>query len=315
MSKSTEIQNSDPRGTIVVAGASGGAGRRVVEAFRAAGWEVRVYRRGTDLGEFARGADVIFNGMNPPMYHNWRELIPAITRQVIAAARVSGATILMPGNLYVYGDQPGPWADDTPHRPCSRKGEIRAEMERSYRAAADEGVRTIILRGGDFIDPANPDTLLNMLVLKKLKAGKITAMGRAEARRSYAYLPDMARAFVALAERRDSLPAFTALNMAGPRFSYTELAAMLSARLGRRIRIGRFPWWLMRLASPVWELARELCEMRYLHDLDHEIDGSGFERLVPGFEATPLDAVIEAHLPEEVRATMLAGGHPAQAAS
>ncbi len=283
-------------GTIVIAGASGAIGHRAAEAFEAAGWTVRRYRRDQDLARVAQGAEVIFNGMNPPMYHNWKVEIPRITAQVIAAAKATGATVLMPGNVYVYGDQPGPWTESTPHRPCSRKGRIRAEMEADYRAAATDGVRTIILRAGDFIDAENPNTLLRMVALKRIDRGRITAMGRPDAKRTYASLPELARAMVALAEMRDQLDTFTEVGFPGLRFSYDQLAATCVEQLGRPVTLGRFPWWAMRLASPVWELARELNEMRYLHDLDHAIDGSLFHRLLPGFDHPGLDQVVRAHL-------------------
>lgn len=301
-------------GTLLVAGASGAIGRRVAEAFQTAGWTVRRYQRGTDMAAAAEGAQLIFNGLNPPAYHAWARLIPEITSQVLAAARASGATVLLPGNVYVYGAQPGPWSEATPHRPCSRKGAIRATMERRYAEAAAEGVRTILLRGGDFIDPANPQTLLNMLVLKGLHKGRITAMGRPDARRSYAYLPDMARAFVALAERRAELPAFATFNLPGLRFSFDDLAGLLADEMRRPIRIKRFPWWAMRLAAPVWELARELCEMRYLYDLDHSLDGTALARVLPDFQPTGLEPVIAAHLPGASGGVVRASAHPAHAA-
>ena len=64
-------------GTVLVLGASGNFGARMAEAFAAAGWKVRRYRRGTDMAAAAKGADLIVNGLNPPMYHNWAQLIPA----------------------------------------------------------------------------------------------------------------------------------------------------------------------------------------------------------------------------------------------
>lgn len=93
---------------VLVAGASGLFGARAAQAFQAAGWQVRRYQRGTDMNEAAMGADVIVNALNPPMYHDWAGLIPQITAQVLAAARASGATVIVPGNVYPYGDQPGP---------------------------------------------------------------------------------------------------------------------------------------------------------------------------------------------------------------
>ena len=286
------------KGTIVIAGASGGIGRRAAEAFQAAGWTVRRYQRGTDLAQVAQGADVIFNGLNPPMYHNWPVEIPRITAQVIAAAKASGATILMPGTVYVYGAQPGPWSETTPHLPCSRKGEIRAQMERDLRAAAAEGLQVIVLRAGDFLDADNPGTLLRTMVLRGLSRDRITATGTPGSVRTYAYLPDLARAMVALADQRDRLPRFTEIGFPGLRFSYDQLAAMIGRIEGRQIRVRRFPWWTLRLAGPFWELARELTEMRYLHDLEHEIDGGRFAATLPGFTQTPLETVIRPHLPQ-----------------
>lgn len=283
---------------VLVLGASGNFGARAAEAFRAAGWQVRSYRRGTDMAAAARGAELIVNGLNSPMYHDWARLIPEITGNVLAAARASGARVLVPGNVYVYGDQPGPWGPETPQRPVSRKGAIRAEMEARYHAAAEAGQRVIVLRGGDFVDPAAPGTIWRMVMLKRVAQGRLTAMGRPEVRRAYAWLPDMARAAVALAELPD-LPDFADVPFAGQAVSLTDIAATLQWRTGRSYRIGRFPWWALRLAAPVWELGRELGEMRYLYDLDHALDPAPMARLLPGFESAGLDEMLAAHLPDQ----------------
>ena len=74
-------------GTVLVLGASGLFGSRTAQAFAAAGWQVRNYKRGTDMNAVAIGADVIVNGLNPPMYHDWARLIPQLTAQVIAAGK------------------------------------------------------------------------------------------------------------------------------------------------------------------------------------------------------------------------------------
>lgn len=278
--------------TAHILGASGIFGGAAARAFAAAGWEVRKFDRKTgDMIRDAEGADVIVNGLNPPAYHDWKTILPQITAQVIAAAKASGATVILPGNVYVFGNQPGPWNENTPQRPVSRKGRIRAELEDAYCDAAEAGVRTILLRGGDFIDPGNPRTVFDMAVLKGLKAGKITALGGPAVRRAYAYIPDMARAAVALAEKRAELPAFAAVSFPGLAFSINELKQALEAATGRTLRLGGFPWLLMRLASPFWELGRELMEMRYLYDTPHALDGTQFHELLPDFRLASLDRI------------------------
>jgi nucleoside-diphosphate-sugar epimerase len=150
----------------LVLGASGGFGGQMVLALQAAGWQVNRYKRGTDMAAAAKRAELIVNGLNPPAYHDWDRQIPRIAAEVIAAGRASGATLLVPGNVYPYGMEPGPWGPDTPHRPTSRKGRIRAEMEATYRHAAETGgPRCILLRGGDFLLPDAPQMLMNRVIL------------------------------------------------------------------------------------------------------------------------------------------------------
>jgi nucleoside-diphosphate-sugar epimerase len=286
-------------GTALVLGASGHFGGQAARAFAARGWQVRTYRRGTDMAAAAEGADLIVNGLNPPDYHAWERLIPEITGTVLAAARASGATILIPGNVYVFGTEPAPWGEATPHRPVARKGRIRAEMEARFRDATGAGVRTIILRGGDFIDPDRPGGLFDRFLIGRAAKGVVTSFGNPDAAHAWAYLPDMARAAVALAEMRPMLAPFEDVPFPGLAFSTRDVAAKVAARTGRPVRIARVPWWLMALASPVWELARELAEMRYLYDHPHWLDGTKFARLLPGFAMTPLDAVLARFLTAE----------------
>lgn len=81
---------------VLVLGGSGLFGSHAVKAFAVAGWQVRKYQRGTDMNAAAKGVDLIVNGLNPPMYHDWDRIIPAITGQAIAAAEVSGARFWCP---------------------------------------------------------------------------------------------------------------------------------------------------------------------------------------------------------------------------
>lgn len=285
-------------GTVLILGGNGKIGHHCAKVFAAAGWAVRRYRRGTDMVQAAKGADVIVNGLNPPNYHNWAKLIPAITAQVIAAAKANGATVILPGNVYNFGDAGGLWSEATPQRPVSRKGQIRKEMEARYR---DSGVQTIVLRAGNFIDPDGTDDIMRLFVLRGIAKGRITLGGGANVMQAWCYVPDWARAALMLAERRDSLARFEDIPFPGHSFAIADLQRRLEAHLGYPLVQRRFPWGLMRLAAPFWELARELGEMRYLWDTPHRLSAAKFERLLPDFVPTPLDQVMLAGLPSAGR--------------
>lgn len=277
---------------VLVLGSNGNFGAAAAAAFAAAGHEVLRFTRGGDMAAAAMGCDVIVNGLNPPKYHDWARTIPAITAEVSAAAKASGAFLIVPGNVYNYGVQPGPWGPGTLQAPCSRKGAIRVQMERDYRALAALGVKVAILRAGDFVGDG-PGTIWRMVMLKT--RGRVAAMGRG--RRAYGYLPDLGRLCVRLAEARDTLPGFTDLPFAGFTLSPDDLAARLAALGGQPVRVVGFAWWVMTLSAPFWELARELREMRYLFDHDHSLDPAPLQALFPDFRATPLDVVLRDHLP------------------
>ena len=113
-----------------------------------------------------------------------------------------------------------------------------------------------------------------------------------EVKRAYAYLPDMARIAVALAEKRADLPAFTDMPYAGYSLSVNDLKAHLERLTGQSLTITRFGWWQMTLLSPFWELARELREMRYLYDHSHGLNPEPLAKALPDFRATPLDVIL-----------------------
>lgn len=298
--------------TVLILGASGKIGAHSAEAFRKAGWTVRRFERGTDMSAAAQGCDVIVNGLNPPAYHDWDRIIPAITAEVIAAARASGATVILPGNVYNFGDDGGVWSETTPQRPVARKGRIRVAMEQAYR---ESGVQTIVLRAGNFIDPDHNGDVMSELFLRGIRRGRITLPGGPDVLQGYAYLPDWAQAAVMLAERRDRLDTFEDVPFPGHTFTARALKAELEAATGRTLRFTRFPWWAMALLSPVWELARELREMRYLWNVPHSLSSEKFARLLPEFRPTDLRAVMRAGLPDTMHAKgAVRSGDPAAAA-
>jgi nucleoside-diphosphate-sugar epimerase len=284
-------------GTVLILGPSGKIGTHAACAFAAAGWTVRPYKRGTDMTAAAMGADVIVNGLNPPRYHDWANLIPQITAQVIAAAKASGAMVIIPGNVYNFGSKGGEWSETTPQRPVSRKGQIRADMERTYAAS---GVQTIVLRAGNFIDPDQNDDIMSLVMMRDIRKGKITNGGDPDAMQAYCYLPDWARAALALAEMRADLAIFEDIPFPGHSFTVNELRATVEKALDRPVRLTLLPWTLMRLLSPVWELAREMAEMRYLWSTSHTLSAAKFNRLLPDFCPTPLGQVMLAGLPADI---------------
>lgn len=290
-------------GTVLILGASGRFGRACDVAFAKAGWQVQRFDRKRDnLRMAAQGVDVIVNGWNP-LYPDWATQVPALHDQVIEAAKSSGATVILPGNVYVFGARtPSPWNSASPHQAENPLGQSRIRMEEAYRAS---GVQVILLRAGDFIDTSASGNWFDAVLTKRLARGRFTWPGDPDIPHAWAWLPDLARAAVGLAERRAQLPAWSDIPFPGYTLSGREMAAALNQVLAREVQLRRMSWLPLQLLRPVLPMARCLLEMRYLWDTPHSLAGDEFSQVLPGFQATPVqDALARAMSADMLRPEM-----------
>ena len=207
-------------------------------------------------------------------------------RQVIEALRGSDTTVIVPGNVYVFGPEiPAPWGKDTPHLARNSLGQLRIQMEAAYKAS---GLRTIILRGGDFLDTRASGNWFDMIMVKALGKGTFTYPGDLDTDHAWAFLPDMARAAVMLADKRDRLPTFADIAFPGYTLSGREMADSLGHILGRNIRAKTMPWLPIHALAPFLPMFRGLPEMRYLWNTAHHLDAGEFDRWLPDFEPTEM---------------------------
>jgi len=301
------------RQTVLVLGANGRLGRVAAQEFERRGWHVRgLVRPGRggstsagveviegdarsphDVTAAAEGADVLFNAINPP-YTAWDPATFEVAEAVIAAARVTGAVHLFPGNLYNYG-WPVPEAIDEcqPQRPTTRKGAIRVEAERRYREAADlYGVRTILLRAGDFFGGSGRGSWFDLVIAPKAAEGKVTYPGPLTVPHAWAYLPDLAATFERLARKRDEFGRFETFHFPGHTVSGDDLVAAVQGAVGRRVTVARMPWRMIRLGAPFVPMWREIAELAYLWHVPHRLEGGKLDCAIGDVPYTPFDRAV-----------------------
>src|SRR3989442_14024314 len=137
----------------VIFGARGLIGGAVVRRARLAGHQVRaVVRPGRETRGFpagievvsadlrsrasvveaVRGMDVVVHAAAVP-YPEWPRLVPLLAENALAAAEASGATLVFPGNVYVYGRPRSRFVtEDHPQEPHTVKGRLRLGVERRF---------------------------------------------------------------------------------------------------------------------------------------------------------------------------------------
>ena len=302
-------------GRIFVLGAAGRLGFAAAEAFRRAGWSVKgLVRPGTawrapkgieiietrdrrEAVEAARGMDVVLHALNAP-YPEWTRHALPLTYTAIEVAEQSGTTLMFPGNLYNYGRGMPPVLDEsTPMLPTSRKGRLRLEAEQRLHEAADRGVRTIILRAGDFFGGGR-GSWFDLVVTKELAKDRLTYPGPLDVVHEWAYVPDLVQALVRLAEVREKFSGFEAFGFPGHAVTGREFVEAVAKAAGRRFAVKQINWLMMRTVGSIWAMGRELSEIGYLWREPHRIDGSKLRAAIGDVPHTPLKDAVAASLRE-----------------
>jgi nucleoside-diphosphate-sugar epimerase len=246
------------------------------------------------LTELAAGADVIYNCANP-RYTQWQRLWFPLNDAMIAAAGSTGAVYAITGNLYGYGPQPGGrMTEATPLAAVGRKGRVRIKM---WRDALASGVRTVEVRGSDYIG-AGAAGVFSAVILPAAGKGRTAWVpGDPDLPHTFTYTGDMARALVALA--RDPRAYGKAWHAPSPApVTIRHLADRYCALAGvPPVRLRRLPRFAMHLAGAVVPMARELAEMDYQFYAPFVLDSTLTERTF-GLTATDLEEGIQ----ETVRA-------------
>ncbi|WP_169543651.1 NAD-dependent epimerase/dehydratase family protein [Sneathiella aquimaris] len=295
--------------TIIIFGAQGRLGFTVTKHFASAGFNVvAVSRSGhvdglassiehrqadalneQDVIRAAKGADFIFNGLNP-LYTDWRTHALPMAENIMKAAAIEKAVHLFPGNIYGYGaDMPALLNEQTPDQPTTEKGSIRLQMETLFRRYAENGaVRTRIIRAGDFFGGEKTGSWFDLIVVAKLHKNIFQYPGDPTINHAWAYLPDLAEAFVSLAGHDQSFGSFECFTFEGHTLTGHQLQSALERLTQRSLKRKTVPWPVLRLGGIVIKMWAEIAKMSYLWFTPHRLDGTRLSKITGDKKQTPL---------------------------
>ena len=315
------MHNTAPN-TVLILGARGRFGLATARAFADAGWRVLGQTRpgaevphttsikwlGIDLHDTpallqaAQGATVVVHALNPAYTNKaWQTQVLPMTEAALSITRALGATLMVPGNVYNFGAaMPAVLREVTPQLARTVKGAVRIQMEAMLQHS---GVRCVVIRAGDFFG-SGEGTWFDTAMVKDIRKGVFTYPGAPGVSRAWAYLPDLGRAFVAVAQQRATLQSFDVLHFAGHRITGQRWLDVLTpvaraqgwVQPGAALKMGRLPWAIIRIGSllvPTWAA---LLEMRYLWQTPHALANDKLTALIGPEPHTPLGLAVQTAL-------------------
>ena len=276
--------------SILVTGATGGLGTNVIAEAGRRGLEVRALVRdptrvqgahGLELvqgdaldpaavTQALEGRDALFHIVNVAFGRDWVETTTRLLDSAISACCATGARLVFPGNVWIYGR--GVPGDVVPESrapaPCSKLGRARLAKEERLRAS---GVRFVILRLPEFYGP-HVQTLTGP-PLKKIVEGRTGLwFGPPDVAVEFVFMPDAARALidVGLAPDVDGqtfhLPGVAPTT---PRAFFAQ--AIRLAGTGAFVAL---PSWTVRLAGVVSPMAHAFADILHLWEDPVLLDGA-----------------------------------------
>jgi nucleoside-diphosphate-sugar epimerase len=179
-------------------------------------------------------------------------------------------------------------------------GKIRIAMEEKLRHS---GVRGIVIRAGDYFG-SGKGTWFDAIIVKNIQKGAFTYPGHRDVATAWAYLPDLARSFVAVAARRAQLSPFEIFHFKGVSVTgqqWLDALTPLARAQGwvkpdGQVKFSRLPWPVIRVGgwfNPSWAA---LTEMRYLWDTPHALANDKLVALIGAEPNTSLGVAAQTAL-------------------
>lgn len=234
------------------------------------------------LGAVA-GSDVAYLAVGLPYKASvWETQWPVVMRNAIEACRTSGSKLVFFDNIYMYDrDYLSPMDEDTPVRPTTRKGVVRAKIADMLMEAVEKGkVDALIARCADFYGPGKQkNSVITQTVFERLAAGKSAQwLVSVNHIHSFTYTPDASLATAMLGNTDDAYGQVWHLPTAAKPPTGREWIDMIAEELQVKPRVQVASNFMMSAIGLFSPTLREVKEMSYQYDRDYDFRSDKFNR-------------------------------------
>ncbi len=226
------------------------------------------------------GSEVVYVTIGFEYNHKtWAKLWPPFMKSVIRSCYKHNCKLVFFDNMYMYDpDFLDGMDEQTPIRPVSAKGKVRAEVAQMVMDAIEtKEIIAMIVRAADFLGTHN-SAAYEMIVanLKKGKAANLLAS--ADKVHNYTWVPDAAKATALLGNTPEAYNQVWHLPSLHERLTGREWVELFAKEIGVKPRYSVLPVWMMGIVGIFVPILIELKEMVYQYERDYHFDSSKFEK-------------------------------------
>ncbi len=210
----------------------------------------------------------------------WEERwLPFMTSVVEACIRHRSKLVFFDNVYAIGGNHVTHITEDSPISPSSKKGEVRAAVDRLILDRMEhEGLQAIIARAPDFFGPVKKqNSLLLNLVYDNLAKGKAAQwFCNADVPHTIGFTPDLARGTAMLGNAEDAYNQVWNLPVDMNSMTGREWAGLFAEEMNARNKLQVLPLWALRLLGLFVPVLSEMPEMMYQFDRPYHFDCTKF---------------------------------------
>lgn len=229
-----------------------------------------------------KGSDIVYlvAGLKY-QYKVWKKEWPELLRNVLDACVEHKAKLVFFDNVYMIGgDNVKYITEESPISPTSKKGEIRALLDKMIMEYVTDGkLKAIIARSADFYGPINDRSLLIEMVVKNLLKGKKAQwLANCKVKHSFTYYKDAAKGTAILGNNEDAFNQIWNLPTSKNALTGEEWIKLIATEMGTQYEIQVVSKWLVGALGFFIPFMKELYEMIYQYDREYFFDSNKFEK-------------------------------------
>jgi nucleoside-diphosphate-sugar epimerase len=219
----------------------------------------------------------------------WKELWPPFIQNVVDACLEYQSKLVFFDNVYaIGGDHVNHITENSPISPTSKKGAIRAEVDRIILQHIEQNnLQAIIARSPDFFGGTAKQTsiMINLVYDNLIKNKKAQWFCNAKVVHSMGYVPDLAKGTAMLGNTPEAYHQIWNLPTDPQRITGEEWINLFAGDLGKPNNYTVLPNWLVKGLGLFVPIMKELAEMNYQYDRDYYFDSTKFNN---HFKFTPI---------------------------
>jgi nucleoside-diphosphate-sugar epimerase len=211
----------------------------------------------------------------------WQQCWPPLVINVIEACLQYKAKLVFFDNVYaIGGDNVKHITESSPISPCSKKGEVRAEVDRMILDAVEKkNLSAIIARSPDFFSGIpTPKTLMNTVYDNLAKGKKAQWLCNAKVIHSVGYTSDLAKGTAVLGNSPEGWNQVWNLPTDPEKITGEQWVNLFATELNKSNKVQVLPVWGMKVLGLFIPILREMTEMSYQYDRDYYFDSAKFNK-------------------------------------